>query len=93
MIKSGSLRFAKSDIERIFINNSLPLHLPNSIFHLFNRHLAKLFTTDVDHCFSFYKAVFKDGKIKKDYPIEDQRDAREELRNLPPIESDDEENE
>ena len=37
--------------------------------------------------------VFKDGKIKKDYPIEDQRDAREELRNLPPIESDDEENE
>src|SRR5438128_5311728 len=36
--------------------------------------------------------VFKDGKIKKDYPIEDQRDAREELRNLPPIESDDEEN-
>src|SRR2546430_15902076 len=37
--------------------------------------------------------VFKDGKIKKDYPIEDQRDAQEELRNLPPIESDDEENE
>jgi len=35
--------------------------------------------------------VFKDGKIKKDYQIEEQRDAREELRNLPPIEEDDEE--
>ena len=33
--------------------------------------------------------VFKDGKIKKDYLIEDQRDAAEELRNLPPIEEDD----
>ena len=29
--------------------------------------------------------VFKDGKIKKDYQIEDQRDAAEELRNLPPV--------
>src|SRR5213595_2439071 len=29
--------------------------------------------------------VFKDGKIKKDFQVEDQRDAREELRNLPPI--------
>ena len=33
--------------------------------------------------------VFKDGKIKKDYVIEDQRDAAEELRNLPPVEEDD----
>src|SRR3984893_14172695 len=33
--------------------------------------------------------VFKDGKIKKDYQIEDQRDAAEELRNLPPVEEDD----
>lgn len=29
--------------------------------------------------------VFKDGKIKKDYQIEEQRDAAEELRNLPPV--------
>ena len=33
--------------------------------------------------------VFKDGKIKKDYQIEEQRDAAEELRNLPPLEEDD----
>ena len=35
--------------------------------------------------------VFKDGKIKKDYPIENQRDAAEELRNLPPVLEDEEE--
>ena len=29
--------------------------------------------------------VFKDGKIKKDYQIEEQRDAAEELRKLPPV--------
>ena len=29
--------------------------------------------------------VFKDGKIKKDYQIENQRDAAEELRNLPAV--------
>lgn len=29
--------------------------------------------------------VFKDGKISKDYQIENQRDAGEELRNLPPV--------
>jgi len=34
--------------------------------------------------------VFKDGKIKKDYQIENQRDASEELRNLPPVIEDDE---
>ena len=32
--------------------------------------------------------VFKDGKIRKDYQIEEQRDAAEELRNLPPITDD-----
>jgi putative ABC transport system ATP-binding protein len=32
--------------------------------------------------------VFKDGKIKKDYQIARQRDAAEELRNLPPVEED-----
>jgi putative ABC transport system ATP-binding protein len=33
--------------------------------------------------------VFKDGKIKQDYQIEDQRDAAEELRNLPAVLEDD----
>jgi putative ABC transport system ATP-binding protein len=37
--------------------------------------------------------VFKDGKIRKDYQIEDQRDAAEELRNLPPVTDDDDEDE
>jgi putative ABC transport system ATP-binding protein len=32
--------------------------------------------------------VFKDGKIKKDYPIDEPRDAVEELRNLPAVEED-----
>src|SRR5947207_11165971 len=36
--------------------------------------------------------VFKDGKIRKDYQVEEQRDAAEELRNLPPVDLDDEEN-
>jgi putative ABC transport system ATP-binding protein len=35
--------------------------------------------------------IFKDGKIKKDYRVEDQRDAAEELRNLPAIEEDEDE--
>ena len=35
--------------------------------------------------------VFKDGKIRKDDPILNQRDAAEELRNLPAIEEDEEE--
>ncbi|HEY3026952.1 MAG TPA: ABC transporter ATP-binding protein, partial [Pyrinomonadaceae bacterium] len=35
--------------------------------------------------------VFKDGKIKKDYQIEEQRDAAEELRNLPPVLDDEDE--
>jgi len=33
--------------------------------------------------------VFKDGKIRKDYRVTDQRNAAEELKNLPPIEDDD----
>lgn len=32
--------------------------------------------------------VFKDGKIKKDYQIGEPRDAGEELRNLPPVTED-----
>ena len=32
--------------------------------------------------------VFKDGKIKSDEPVPDQRDAAEELKNLPAIEED-----
>ena len=35
--------------------------------------------------------VFKDGRIKKDYEIENQRNAEEELRNLPAVEEDEEE--
>ena len=34
--------------------------------------------------------IFKDGKIKKDYQVEDPRDAAEELKNLPVIEDDEE---
>lgn len=37
--------------------------------------------------------VFKDGKIKKDYQIQDQRDAAEELRNLPPVIDDEDDEE
>ncbi|HEV2834242.1 MAG TPA: ABC transporter ATP-binding protein [Pyrinomonadaceae bacterium] len=37
--------------------------------------------------------VFKDGKIKSDQPVVDQRDAAEELKNLPAIEDDDEDEE
>ncbi len=33
--------------------------------------------------------VFKDGKIRKDYQIDEQRDAAAELQNLPPVEEDD----
>src|SRR5881394_1705562 len=35
--------------------------------------------------------VFKDGKIKKDFQVEDQRNAAEELRNLPPVIEDEDE--
>lgn len=35
--------------------------------------------------------VFKDGKIKKDYQIDAPRDASEELRNLPPVEVEEDE--
>jgi putative ABC transport system ATP-binding protein len=34
--------------------------------------------------------VFKDGKIKSDQPVPDQRDAAEELKNLPLVDDDDE---
>ena len=37
--------------------------------------------------------VFKDGKISKDYQIEEPRDAAEELRNLPPVIDDDDDEE
>ena len=37
--------------------------------------------------------VFKDGKIKSDHQVENQRDAAEELKNLPVIEDDDDEDE
>jgi putative ABC transport system ATP-binding protein len=35
--------------------------------------------------------VFKDGKINKDYQIDEPRDAAEELRNLPPVVEDEDE--
>ena len=37
--------------------------------------------------------VFKDGRIKRDYQIQDQRDAAEELRNLPPVIDDEDDEE
>jgi hypothetical protein len=37
--------------------------------------------------------VFKDGKIKRDYEVEDQRDAAEELRNLPLVDVDEDDEE
>jgi putative ABC transport system ATP-binding protein len=37
--------------------------------------------------------VFKDGKIKRDYKIENPRNAAEELRNLPPVIEDEDEDE
>src|SRR5687768_12451763 len=37
--------------------------------------------------------VFKDGKIKSDYQVEDKRDAAEELKNLPVVDDEDEEEE
>lgn len=37
--------------------------------------------------------VFKDGKIKSDYQVQDKRDAAEELKNLPVIADDDEDEE
>jgi putative ABC transport system ATP-binding protein len=37
--------------------------------------------------------VFKDGKIRKDYQIEEQRDAAEELKNLPPVIDDEDDDE
>jgi putative ABC transport system ATP-binding protein len=37
--------------------------------------------------------VFKDGKIKKDYQIDDPRDAAAELRNLPPVVEDEDDEE
>src|SRR5438874_9004941 len=35
--------------------------------------------------------VFKDGKIRKDYPVKDQRDAGKELKHMPAIQDDDDE--
>lgn len=35
--------------------------------------------------------VFKDGKIRKDYQVENQRDAADELKSLPPVDEDEEE--
>lgn len=45
---------------------------------------------DIAH-FAQRVVVFKDGKIKKDYQIDEQRDAAEVLRNLPAVEPDEDE--
>jgi putative ABC transport system ATP-binding protein len=37
--------------------------------------------------------VFKDGKIRKDYEVEEQRDAGEELKHMPAIQDDDDDDE
>jgi putative ABC transport system ATP-binding protein len=37
--------------------------------------------------------VFKDGKIKSDYRVENKRDAAEELKNMPVIEDEDDDEE
>lgn len=37
--------------------------------------------------------VFKDGKIKSDYQVEDKRDAAEELKNMPVVDEDEEDSE
>jgi putative ABC transport system ATP-binding protein len=37
--------------------------------------------------------VFKDGKIKSDYQVQDKRDAAEELKNLPVVDDEDDEEE
>ena len=37
--------------------------------------------------------VFKDGKIKSDYQVQDKRDAADELKNLPVVDDEDEEEE
>jgi putative ABC transport system ATP-binding protein len=37
--------------------------------------------------------VFKDGRVKRDYPVENPRSASEELASLPPIEDEEDEEE
>ena len=51
------------------------------------------FFTDSDVRTAARVIVFKDGKIKSDRPVEHRRNAAEELKNLPVIEDDDDEDE
>ena len=51
------------------------------------------FFTDADVRTAARVIVFKDGRIKKDYQIDEPRDAAEALRNLPPVELDEDEEE
>ena len=48
--------------------------------------------TDIAH-YAQRVVVFKDGKIKSDQPVTDQRDAAEELKNLPAVEEEDDDDE
>jgi putative ABC transport system ATP-binding protein len=65
------------------------------IFQRLNRELGitlVLVTHELDIAqYAQRVVVFKDGKIKKDYQIEEQRNAAEELRLLPPVIEDEEE--
>jgi len=62
------------------------------IFQRLNREMAitlVLVTHEADIAqYAQRVIVFKDGKIKSDYQIENQRDAAEELKNMPAIEDD-----
>jgi putative ABC transport system ATP-binding protein len=60
------------------------------IFQKLNREQGiTLFLVTHEHDIAEYAdrvIVFKDGKIKKDYQIENPRNAAEELKNLPAVE-------
>ena len=61
-----------------------------------NEHGITLILVTHEHDIAEYArrvVVFKDGKIKSDYPISNRRDAAEELKLLPPITDDDDDEE
>ncbi len=68
-----------------------------AIFQKLNREkgITLIVVTHEHDIASFARRVvfFKDGKIKKDYPVEDQLDAAEELKRMPEITDDDEDEE
>ena len=46
---------------------------------------ALIISNDIGNQYADRVIVFKDGKIKKDYQIENRRDAAEELKRMPEI--------